>query len=237
MKGLRLGMSLTGSRFTPAKLFAAGEAGAWYDPSDLSSMWQDSAGTTPAAVDSPVGKINDKSGNGNHLTQATAAARPILRQSGALFYLEFDGVDDGLASAAGRTWAATSDFCVALEAQTDTTWVTAWDVGNAAGEYLGAVENGSSSSTYSAIGTPTNVVDGATVGTNTRDVLYDAIGTTARVLEVQDAAMAFGTLGLGNYAAYQFGGRIYGIVIHPAATAAKRASLRTWLAAKQGRVL
>jgi hypothetical protein len=82
--------------FTPQSLFA-GTAGAWYDPSDLSSMFQDSAGTTAAAVDSPVGRINDKSGNGNHATQATAAARPILRQDGSgRLYLEFDGVDDEL---------------------------------------------------------------------------------------------------------------------------------------------
>jgi len=34
---------------------------------------------------------------GNHATQTTAAARPILRQTGGgLYYLEFDGVDDGM---------------------------------------------------------------------------------------------------------------------------------------------
>src|SRR5574343_719838 len=43
-------------------LFAAGEQGAWYDPSDFSTMFQDSAGTTPVtAVEHPVGKILDKS--------------------------------------------------------------------------------------------------------------------------------------------------------------------------------
>lgn len=80
--------------FTPESLGAA----AWYDPSDLSTLFQDSAGTVPGVVDSPVGKLNDKSGNGNHLTQATANARPTLRQSGPLYYLEFDGVDDHLAA-------------------------------------------------------------------------------------------------------------------------------------------
>lgn len=66
--------------FTPSSLFSGGERGAWYDPSDLSSMFQDSAGTTPVtAVEQPVGRINDKSGNNNHATQATAASRPVLR--------------------------------------------------------------------------------------------------------------------------------------------------------------
>jgi hypothetical protein len=85
-------------RFDPLSLFTGGQLGAWYDPSDLSSMFQDSAGTTPAAVDSPVGKLNDKSGNGYHLTQGTSSARPVLRFGGGFYYLEFDGVDDALAA-------------------------------------------------------------------------------------------------------------------------------------------
>lgn len=87
--------------FTPASLFASGEQGAWYDPSDFATMFQDSAGTTPVtAVGQSVGKINDKSGRGNHATQATAAARPVLRQdANSKYYLEFDGVDDSLSTA------------------------------------------------------------------------------------------------------------------------------------------
>jgi hypothetical protein len=83
--------------FNPRSLFAKGEAGAWYDPADLSSMFQDAAGTSAAALDAPVGLIRDKSGRGNHAGQATAAARPMLRKDPAgRFYLEFDGVDDCL---------------------------------------------------------------------------------------------------------------------------------------------
>ena len=58
-------------------LFGASESGAWYDPSDLTTMFQDSAGTTPVtAAGQPVGCILDKSGNGFHATQSTAASRP-----------------------------------------------------------------------------------------------------------------------------------------------------------------
>lgn len=80
--------------WTPASLFAASEQGAWYDPSDLSTMFQDLAGTVPAAVDSPVGKRLDKSGNGNHWTAQNTSARPILRLTGGLYSLQWDGVDD-----------------------------------------------------------------------------------------------------------------------------------------------
>src|SRR5688500_2559990 len=81
-------------------LFAAGEQGAWYDPSDFSTMFQDSAGTTPVtAAGQPVGKINDKSGRGNHATQATAGSRPQLTQDASgFYYLAFDGVDKSLAT-------------------------------------------------------------------------------------------------------------------------------------------
>lgn len=70
--------------FSPLSLFAAGEQGVWYDPSDLTTMFEDSAGTTPVhapgngTADSPVGKILDKSGRGNHATQSTSTARPTL---------------------------------------------------------------------------------------------------------------------------------------------------------------
>lgn len=90
-----------GGGFAPSTLFATGEQGIWYDPSDLLTMFQDSAGTVPVtAAGQVVGRILDKSGNGNHATQATEASKPILRNTGALWWLEFDGVDDYLETAA-----------------------------------------------------------------------------------------------------------------------------------------
>ena len=103
MLGLGLGLAdvaVSGARFDPALLFAGGAAGAWYDPADLSSMAQNADGTGPAAVGLPVGRIADKSGNGNHAVQGAPAARPVLRaDSGGRFYLEFDGTDDELRAA------------------------------------------------------------------------------------------------------------------------------------------
>lgn len=81
-----LGLSITQlavrqlvGQFNPMKLFALGEQGAWYDPSDLSTLYQDAAGTTPVtAVEQPVGLMLDKSGRGNHAFQTTATSRPVL---------------------------------------------------------------------------------------------------------------------------------------------------------------
>jgi hypothetical protein len=78
-------------------LFGAGEQGGWYDVSDMSTLFQDSAGTTPVtAVEQPVGRILDKSGRGNHATQATTTKRPVLsRRVNVLTESEFrNGVTD-----------------------------------------------------------------------------------------------------------------------------------------------
>jgi len=49
-------------QFNPGRLFANGEQGAWYDPSDFATLYQDSAGTTPVtALGQPVGLMLDKS--------------------------------------------------------------------------------------------------------------------------------------------------------------------------------
>jgi hypothetical protein len=67
----------------PAELFQGGAAGAWFDPSDISTLFQDEAGTAPVtAAGQPVGRMLDKSGGGHHAVQASPAARPVYRSAG-----------------------------------------------------------------------------------------------------------------------------------------------------------
>ena len=74
-----------------ASLFSNGEQGGMWDFTDMATLFQDSAGATPVtALTQPIGRMLDISGNGNHLLQATAGARPQYTADGALF----DGVDD-----------------------------------------------------------------------------------------------------------------------------------------------
>lgn len=48
--------------YNPASLFAAGQQGVLYDPSDLTTLWQDASGTVPVTKSGdPVGLILDKS--------------------------------------------------------------------------------------------------------------------------------------------------------------------------------
>jgi hypothetical protein len=95
----------------------------WLDPSDLSTLFQDSAGTTPVTADGhPVGKILDKSGNGYHASQSTASKRPLYRTSGGLSWLEFDGVDDSLSlSGSGLNILRNSPAATGIAAVKDNT--------------------------------------------------------------------------------------------------------------------
>ena len=80
-------------------LFSNGEQGFFYDPNDLSTMYQNAAGTIPVtAARQPVGLIKDKSGRNNHAFQTVSASRPILQRNATTgaYYLAFDGVDDFL---------------------------------------------------------------------------------------------------------------------------------------------
>ena len=76
-------------------LFSPSEKGFAYDFSDLSTMFQDTAGTIPVTtVDQLVARVNDLSGNSNHLIQSTSGSRPILKQDAKGYYLQFDGTNN-----------------------------------------------------------------------------------------------------------------------------------------------
>lgn len=62
---------------------------AWWDPSDLSTLWQDTAGTTPVtAAGQNVRRIDDKSGNGNHAI-VTSGTAMTYEEAGGLAYIDF----------------------------------------------------------------------------------------------------------------------------------------------------
>lgn len=85
--------SFTATVKSPASaLFDGLVQGALLDLSDGASLWQDDAGTVPAAVDDAIALITDLSGNTCHAYQTNAALRPFLRQDpGGKKYLEADG--------------------------------------------------------------------------------------------------------------------------------------------------
>jgi hypothetical protein len=256
---------VTNVAFSPAELFAAGEQGAWYDPSDFSTMFQDSAGTTPVtAVGQSVGKINDKSGRNNHATQATAASRPVLRQdANNKYYLEFDAVDDSLATAA-IDFTATDKI---------TTWMGIFrsssgssigmiqelGAGGVVGSYRQSAPEDASAelrlSCYSS-GEPNRQYTSLSAPASSSEVVqcsYNLAGATNALcvssrLNAVDGGSIFGaSAGGGNFsnsalniarrnnASFPFNGRIYSLIVRGAlSTTQEITDTETWVAGKTG---
>ena len=64
--------------FNPLRLFANDEPGVWFEANDATTLFTDVAGTTPVTTPGDAVALQlDKSGRGNHRTQATVAARPL----------------------------------------------------------------------------------------------------------------------------------------------------------------
>jgi hypothetical protein len=81
----------------PRTLFAGGEKGAIWNPSNAAARFQDAGGTTPAGVGDYVAFQSDESGNGYHLQQGTLTARlQVVQDSNGKYGLVGDGVDDNL---------------------------------------------------------------------------------------------------------------------------------------------
>lgn len=241
-------------RFSPASLFAGGEHGAFFDPSDLSTMFQDDAGTVPAAVGSVVGRINDKSGRGNHATQATTANKPILRQSGSLYYLEFDGVDDFLATPAiGPAVDSVTASVALLKANDLAVGVPLETGGSSAGSF--SIFAPVSSTSYGSRSRGTAASDGSytdasVAGPHTAVLTLQAdISSDTNILQINgvqrsSSATDQGTGVYGNYPLYigmragttlPFVGNIYSaIVLFRAATTDELANINWFGAHKAG---
>lgn len=92
--------------FSPESLFAGGENGAWFEPSDLTTLFQDTAATVPVtAPGQAVARINDKSGNARNATQATTSARPTYFATPDRIAL--DQVDDNMGVNFGAAFTGT----------------------------------------------------------------------------------------------------------------------------------
>jgi len=74
---------------------------AWYDFTDLTTLFQDSLKTTPVtATGQPIGAVVDKSGNSRDANTTVTAAKPIYTtgEVGGLSAAIADGIDDYLQS-------------------------------------------------------------------------------------------------------------------------------------------
>ena len=110
------------------KLFANNEQGFAYDPNDLSTMFQDAAGTVDVLLTGqPVAYIKDLSGNNNHAVQTDSSMRPLLQS--IPYFLEYDFVDDKLST----NIASTLTNCTIITSTRNNPFIVQTDVTITAG--------------------------------------------------------------------------------------------------------
>ncbi|WP_027714898.1 hypothetical protein [Desulfuromonas sp. TF] len=232
----RKGMMRVSGSWTPLSLFASGEQGVWYDPSDLSTLFQDAAGTTPAGVGDPVGLMLDKSGNGNHASQETSSKKPILRLSGGLIYLEFDGVDDFLFASSMAASGSAAMF--AAIQTTDSLWMLASREDTTAQPWLFICQAGDSGLIFrGAGGSPAAYVNRVVVSPATRGAFHDAvIGVAAKIVTSPSLDLSSLTsMKFSGYSAgYDLGGKLYGLAITEALASEQLGTMEAYLAQKAG---
>lgn len=196
-------------------LFDNGEQGARYAPYDLSSMFQDAAGTIPVTADGdPVGLMLDKSGNGNHASQSTAPARPLYKTDGTLHWIEFDGVDDFMVTAS-FAWGSDEAFMSVGLTRRSTISRIVYELSSGVGSnpgsfYLASGEidaqqytSLSRGSAGSNITIRSSVVSDTPPSTNIVSALHD-ISDDMSVVRADgvDGATATGDKGAGNFGTY-----------------------------------
>jgi hypothetical protein len=84
--------------FDPTTFFA-GTTGGYYDLTLASSLWADSARTTPASVGGQVLGVTDLSGNGYHLSGTDTGM--LRRETGGINRVEFPGKADDFSTYTG----------------------------------------------------------------------------------------------------------------------------------------
>lgn len=217
---------------------------AWYDPSDRATLFQDAAMTVAVAADGdPVGAMRDKSGNGFHMTQSTAASRPVYRAAGGRHWLDFDGVDDQLANAMVST-AQPTLIAVALNIESGADYATLFGGGSGGRNdirirSIGAIEAyaGNILSTASAVATkPTGPV-----------VISGLFYGSASAIHFDGSQVAAGDAGSQLLSGAYIGGRydgtlpvdmgFFGAVLLVSGDDATRTKAEIWLARKSGAAL
>jgi hypothetical protein len=246
------------ANWSPSSIFYGGEPGVWYDPSDITTLFQDSTGLLPVtAAGQTVGKMLDKSGRGNHATQAVPTQCPTYQVDGSgRPYLSFDGVDDGMVTP--TITPATNKLQVFAgvrklsNAVAYGTVAEMTDLGFGAGRWgLFAPSGSPPFDLFDTLGTAyvTNAASTAAPSTNVMTGISD-IGSPFSSISINSVVISSSTAtqGTGNYSAniiyigrrtgttLPFNGRLYSLVTRFGSnlTAGQIASAESWVNGKTG---
>ena len=233
----------------------AGTTGFALDPSDLTTMWQDTGTVTPVAtLADPVGHIQSKWGTtARDFIQGTAGARPAWDGTAGM---TFDGADDWLSIAASSifqnvpaVFASLSFICTSFAATPKPLFFSTNATGNPRLEFSLT----GNARTYGRIldaGEATLITGVAALSTGTRYTLTgqindagdkamqqwvngvsDATGTNGGTLgNTSNTAAARVNIGAGNAGAQFLPGKIGRIVACPfIPSAGQRATIEAWI--------
>jgi hypothetical protein len=209
---------------------------AWYDPSDLSTLFQDTAGTVPVTADGQtVALMRDKSGHDLHLSQPTAGSRPTYHTASGKSWLTFAagnqmqmfttlGVATIVTALNLTNYSAFRVLMTDAFGATDVNQALAQNSGNVWGYGAGTIPNNSTSFYQNKTAT-LNVVTGSTIV-----YALDGTGRAAGAITMPNGLV------LGN--AYN-GFQLYGLVFAGSSntqilSATDRHTAEDWLATKSG---
>lgn len=234
----------------PADYFPA--VGAYYDASDISTLWKDSGRTTPVTASGDlVVVIDDKSGNGHHLV-APSGQEPVYRTNGGAGgtspYLDFAGVDEAMISASFAAVSQPHYVGVAVKQDSVATAMSFCD-----GESSTNVIRISANTTpvyqlAASSGAPAN----STLTATTNDSVLRALFNGASSNLWLDSTATGSLLSPGTHQATRFmlgnrsagsnqylDGRIYAAFVSfgNVPSDPNKANILTWLGSKQGRTL
>jgi hypothetical protein len=233
--------------FSPARLFAAGENGCWFDPSDLASLFEDASGTIPATVNGRIGRMLDKSGNGHHAIQTNSWARPFLRvDAEGRHYLDFDGIDDTMQTTLTGLGLGDSRATLACgyRANGSVGYIlnTAPSTSSLAEVALGVLFQSGNSRVI--LGGEVTSRALAALTRHCVTAVFDRTGPSGQVFWDREAAQALGSgsavsdnpLWIGSRgSAVFFAGRVYGVIARMAqSNAAELARLQAYICTKTG---
>lgn len=225
---------------------------AWWDTSDLSTLFQDSAGATPVtATSDPVGRLADKSGNARHLIQSgVGTLKPTYQGSGG--GISSDGGDTlkvtGLAAAftAQTVIAVFMPTATASFSRLFTQWTTTTDY-NEIGHYLPILRNSTNAEFGSYAST---ALRSAVSVTNNQKCLFvsrhtgSALTNRANAVDGAEYTHSFSKTinGMAIFAddlgTSNFTGRLYELLVfNTAISSGDRAALEAYLNAKWGSFL
>jgi hypothetical protein len=266
MRGMFDAPISSSAAWSPLALWPDGIAtpGMWISPRDLTSEWQDYTGTTPvvepgtvADASNPVGLgLDIRAGAtvltdpGNHMLQSISTARPLLSAydgqtlgpgntydgTGYPVFQLYDGVDDGMATAAfaAGTLIDGMDCLIAVRRDSGAQVVFASDGPD---EYFGLCVDGSAAPNTYAAGSPTVWVDNVQLAggtTVTAGTIHTALTVgDLHILEFRDLDLsAWSSFCFSKYyAGFYLNGARGDILLYPStASTEDKDAARQWLA-------